>query len=117
MSQRGVRSSLDAMTSPRTVARVAGTLYLLAGVCFVVAMQLRNGIVGAGDAADGIRSSAFLFRVALGTDLVSGVGFLLTAMALYVLLRHVHGLAAAAVVVFAAVMIAVGYVNDLNLYI
>src|SRR5262245_66175694 len=38
-------------------------------------------------------------------------------MALYLLLRHVHSLAAAAMVVFVVVMVAVGYLNDLNLYI
>src|SRR5207244_1369153 len=39
-----------------------------------------------------------------------------TAMALYVLLQHVHRLAAATMVVFVALLVAVGYLNALNLY-
>jgi hypothetical protein len=57
-----------------------------------------------------------LFRASLASDLVSWTCFLLTAMALYVLLQHVHRLAAAAMVVFVAVLVTVGYLNDLNLY-
>src|SRR5262249_48049314 len=49
-------------------------------------------------------------------DLVSWVCFLMAAMALYVLLQHVHRLAAAAMVVFVAVLVTVGALNDLNMY-
>jgi Domain of unknown function (DUF4386) len=107
------------MTSPRIMARVAGALYLLASVLFVLAMFVRSGIIKASTAAgaaDDIRSSASLFRASLAVDLVSWTCFLLTAMALYVLLQHVHRLAAAAMVVFVALLVAVGYLNDLNLY-
>jgi len=105
------------MTSPKIVARVAGSLYLFSSVCFVLAMLVRSGIIKSSDtAAHDIRHSASLFRASLAGDLVSATCFLLTAMALYVLLQHVHRRAAAAMVVFVAVIVAVAYLNDLNLY-
>jgi hypothetical protein len=125
MAARAGGASLEAMndavpvTSRKTVARVAGSLYLLASVCFFLAMVVRSGIrVGDSPAAlaDGIRSSAVLFRAGLVADLVSWTLFLLTAIALYALLRHVHRLAAAAMVVLVAIMVTVGYVNDVNLF-
>ena len=107
------------MTSPKLVARVAGSLYLFASVCFAVATVVRSDIVGASDsagAADRIRSSAALFRASLAGDLLAWTCFLLAAMALYVLLQHVHRPVAGAMVVFVAVLVAVGYLDDLNLY-
>jgi hypothetical protein len=106
------------MTSPKIVARVAGSLYLFASVCFVFAMLMRSGIKASDSAgaANNIRLSASLFRASLATDLVSWTCFLLAAMALYVLLQHVHRQAAAAMVIFVAVLVTVGYLNDLNLY-
>jgi len=107
------------VTSPKTMARIAGSLYLLASLCFVFAVWVRSGITNANDpagTADNIRSSAWLFRISLTSDLVSWTLFMLMAMALYVLLNHVHRMAGAAMVVFVAVLVAVGYLNDLNQY-
>jgi Domain of unknown function (DUF4386) len=107
------------MTSPKTQARIAGSLYLLPSVSFILALRIRSGIVKTGDAAatfDNIRSSAFLFRASIVIDLVSWACFLLTGLVLYVLLNHVHRLMAGAMVVFVVVLVAVGYLNDLNLY-
>jgi len=108
------------MTSPKVVARVAGSLYLFGSVCFVLAMLVRSSILngsGTAGAADNVRSSAFLFRASLAGDLVSWTCFLLTGMALYVLLNKVHRMAAAAMMVFVVVGTAVGYVNDVNQYV
>jgi len=107
------------VTSPKTVARIAGSLYLLASLIFIFAVSVRSSIARASDAAgtaDNIRSSAWLFRMSLTGDLVSWTLFLLMAMALYVLLNHVHRMAAAAMVVFVVVLVTVGYLNDLNQY-
>jgi hypothetical protein len=106
------------MRSPKVAARLAGSLYLFASVCFAFAMFVRPSIEASATAgaADKIRHSAFLFRVGLASELVAWACFLLTAMTLYVLLRHVHRLAAAAMVVLVAVLVAVGYLNDVNLY-
>jgi len=86
-------------------------------VPFVFAVQVRSRLVEAGDAAatvENIRASATLFRIAFVADLVSGAWFLLTALALYQLLKHVHPLAAVAMAAFVAVSTAVGYLNTLN---
>jgi len=107
------------MSSPKTLARIAGLLYLGTSVPFVFAVQVRSRIIEPGHAAataDNIRASATLFRVALVADLVSWAGFLVTALALYLLLKHANQLAAVAMVAFVAVMVAVGYLNTVNQY-
>ena len=107
------------MWSPKTLARIAGLLYLGTSVPFVFAVQIRSRIIEPGYAAataDNIRASATLFRVALVADLVSWAGFLVTALALYLLLKHANQLAAVAMVAFVAVMVAVGYLNTVNQY-
>src|SRR5438309_6680954 len=107
------------MSSPKTLARIAGLLYLGTSVPFVFAVQVRSRIIEPGDATDtvhNIRASATLFRVALVADLVSWAGFLVTALALYLLLKHANQLPAVAMVAFVAVMVAVGYSNTVNQY-
>ena len=108
------------MRSPKVLARIAGSLYLLAGVCFVVAIAIRSSIEGSGGGSgliDRIQASTSLFRVGLTMDLISATLFLLTGMALYLLLLHVDRLAAAAMVVLVAIEIVVIYLSDINLYI
>ena len=107
------------MTSAKTLARIAGLLYLGTSVPFVFAVQVRSRIIEPGDAAatvHNIRASATLFRVGLVADLVSWAGFLVTALALYLLLKHTNQLAAVAMVASVAVMVAVGYLNTVNQY-
>src|SRR5438270_4911222 len=107
------------MSSPKTLSRIAGLLYLGTSVPFVFAVQLRSLIIEPADAAatvHNIRALATLFRVGLVADLVSWAGFLATALALYLLLKHANQLAAVAMVAFVAVMVAVGYSNTVNQY-
>ena len=107
------------MTSPKTIARVAGFLYLAMTLFSAFGLVVQSRVVVPGDAAttaDNIRASVTLFRVGIVSGLISNVGFLLTAMALYVLLRHVNQLAAAAMVTFVAVSVAIGYLDVLNDY-
>src|SRR5438445_13799513 len=107
------------MSSPKTLARIAGLLYLGTSVPFVFAVQVRSRIIEPRDAAatvHNIRASATLFRVALVADLVSWAGFLVTALALFLLLKHANQLAAVAMVAFVAVMVAGGYSNTVNQY-
>jgi hypothetical protein len=69
------------MTSPKTLARIAGLLYLLMSVAFVFAGSVRSRIIVPGDGAataDNIRASVALFRLGLMIDLVSGAIFLFT---------------------------------------
>ena len=107
------------VTTPKALARTAGVLYLLLmGAAFNEGYVLPR-IVKPGDAAataDSIRASATLFRAGFVGDMVAATCWLLLAMALYLLLNHVHQLAAAAMVTFTAVGAAIQYLNQLNQY-
>jgi hypothetical protein len=109
------------MTSTKTLARIAGALYLVMAVCAGFAeLYVRSRIVEPGDAAataDNIRASATLFRLGFVVDLVQATFYLLTAMALYLLLRHVKPLVAAAMVTLVAVSVAIQSLNLLNQYV
>jgi Domain of unknown function (DUF4386) len=109
------------MTSARTLARIAGSLYLVVAVGGGFAeLVVRSSIVEPGNAAataDNIRAAATLFRAGFIADLVQATFFLLTAMALYLLLRHVHELVARAMVLFVAVSVAIICLNLLNQWV
>jgi len=109
------------MTSPKALARIAGSLYLVVAVLGGFAeLYVRSSIVVAGDAAgtaDNIRASSTLFRVGFVSDLVQATFFLLTTMALYLLLRDVHELVARAMVVIVSVSVAIICLNLLNQYV
>ena len=106
------------MEAEKRLARIAGSLYLVVAVLGGFAeLYVRSRIVVPGDAAataDNIRESATLFRLGFMSDLVQATFFLLTAMALYLLLRHVHELVARAMVVIVAVSVAIICLNLLN---
>lgn len=107
------------MPPPRTLARIAGLLYLLVALLGGFAIAVRSAVVVRGDAAattESIRASATLFRLGFVSDLVANTCFLLTAMALYLLLKHVNQLVAAAMVTLVAVSAAIGALNLLNQY-
>lgn len=109
------------MTSEKNLARIAGSLYLIVAVLGIVAeLYVRASIVVPGNAAataEKIRASATLFRLGAVSDLVQATCFLLTAMALYLLLRHVNTLVAQAMVVFVAVSVAIMCHNLLNQFV
>jgi hypothetical protein len=108
------------MTSQKRLARTAGLLYLVVAVFGGFAeLVVRAGIVEPGNGAataDNIRASATLFRVGFVSDLVQATFFLLTAMALYLLLRQAHELVARAMVIFVAVSVAIICLNLLHQY-
>jgi Domain of unknown function (DUF4386) len=101
------------MLSTKTIrgkARVAGLLYLGMAVAAGVAGFARTTIAVPGDAAAtaaNIRASEALFRVGVVADLVQATLFLLTALALYGLLRNVNRLAAVSMVALVAVSVAI----------
>jgi len=109
------------MTSPKRLARIAGLLYLVVAVFALFAeMYVRSSVVKLGDAAttaDNIRASATLFRVGFVSDLVQATFFLFTAMALYLLLKHVNKEVASAMVVFVAVSVAIMCLNLVNQFV
>jgi hypothetical protein len=108
------------MDSERRLSRIAGSLYLVVAVLGGFAeLVVRAGIVepGAGSTtAANIRASGTLFRWGFASDLIQATFFLLTAMALYLLLRHVQEMVARAMVVFVAVSVAIICLNLLNQY-
>ena len=108
------------MRSEKRLARIAGSMYLVVAVLGGFAeLMVRQGIVEPGNpaaTADNIRGSAGLFRLGFAADLVQATMFLFTAMALYLLLRHVHELMARAMVVIVAVSVAIICLNLLNQY-
>ena len=114
-----IAANLPTRFAPRTLARIAGVLYLLLiGAAFNEGYVLPRIVVagGATATADHIRASAALFRAGVVGDMVAGTLWIPLAMSLYLLLRHVHQLAAAAMVTFAAVGGGIQVVNQLNQY-
>ena len=109
------------MNSDRRLARVAGSLYLVVAVLGGFAqLFVRDRLLDLGDpaaTAANIRESAALFRAGFAADLVQATFFLFTAMALYLLLRHVNELVARAMVVFVAVSVAIMCINLLNQFV
>ncbi len=107
-------------TSPRTLARIAGALYLIVAVTAGYAEFYVRSLIGApGTAstiADNVRTFATQFRIAFVVDLVQAIFFLLTTIALYALLRHVDRLIAVGMLAFVAVGVAVQCLNLLNQY-
>ena len=106
------------MNSERRLARIAGSLYLVVAVLGGFAeLYVRDRLIDLADpaaTAANIRDSATLFRAGFAADLVQATFFLFTAMALYLLLRHVNEMVARAMVVFVAVSVGIISLNLLN---
>ena len=109
------------MEREKRLARIAGVLYLGVAVLGGFAeLVVRDRIVELGHplaTAENIRDSATLFRAGFVADLVQATLFLLTAMALYLLLRGVNELVARAMVVIVAVSVAIICLNLLNQWV
>jgi hypothetical protein len=109
------------MERDKRLARIAGSLYLGVAVLGGFAeLYVRDRIVELGHplaTAENIRGSATLFRTGFVADLVQATLFLLTAMALYLLLRGVNELVARAMVVIVAVSVAIICLNLLNQWV
>jgi hypothetical protein len=105
--------------SPRKTARMAGLFYLIFILTTVLASYIRGNIIVSGDAmatANNIVSSQGLFRVGFVTELVSALFFVLTAWALYVLLKPVNKNLALLLLVLNLGGVAVECLNALNLF-
>ena len=100
------------MSSPKQLARIAGVFYLLVGIFGGFAegfVDPKLHVAGnAAATAANVVANAELVRMGVVAHLVDGVFFALTAMALYLLLNHVHKNAARSMVIF--VVIAVGMI-------
>src|SRR5881396_796476 len=103
----------DIASSPKRLARIAGVFYLLVGIFGGFA----EGFVDpkmyvAGDAAATVKNvlaNAGLVRMSVVAHLADAVFFVLTAVALYLLLKHVHKNAAGVMVLL--VSLAAGIIS------
>ena len=106
------------MTSKKRQARFAGLLYL-AGVPTSIfsLVYVPSRLVVAGDAAatiHNIEASEPLFRSGIYVGLLSGLIYLLVAMALYRLLKEVNENQARLMVAFVLIAVAVTFANSFN---
>lgn len=77
--------------SPKTLARLAGVLYIAGALGPVLAIFIRSSIIEPGNAAataDSIRASEALLRAGIAIGLVSLAAWPFAVMILYRLLRH-----------------------------
>jgi hypothetical protein len=105
--------------TPNKNARMAGLFYLIYIVTTVFASYIRSRIIVFGDpaaTATNIMGSELLFRIGFVTQLVSAVFFLLTAWALYSLLKPVNKNLALLFLLLNLGGVAVECINMLNLF-
>jgi hypothetical protein len=95
------------LSSPKRLARIAGVFYLLVAIFGGFAEGFVDPkMYDAGDAAAttaNVVANSGLVRIGVVAHLVDAVFFLLTAIALYQLLNHVHKNAARVMVAFVAI--------------
>ncbi len=104
------------MNSLKRLARIAGVLYLVNAITSGFAFEYVIGkVYVAGDAvttARNVAANAGLARMGVVADLFQATEWVFLAMALYLLLAHVHKGAAQAMVVLVAVGAAIVCLND-----
>ena len=95
------------MDSPKRLARTAGALYLLVAILGAFAMLVVDArMYVAGDAAataGNLIANSGLVRAGVVADLIQATLWVVVAMTLYLLLKHVSKSAAGAMVVLAAI--------------
>ena len=105
--------------SQRKSARMAGLLYLIFIVTCIFAGLVRKKLIVFGDAAataNNIMTSEWLFRIGFMSDLLSAAFFLLSAWALYVLLKPVNKNLALLFLLLNLGGVAIQCINMLNLF-
>jgi hypothetical protein len=106
------------LNSTKKTARVAGLLYLLAGIpAPFVLLYIPGKLIVPGNAtatAYNILAYESLFRIGIAGELINAAFFLFVPLALYRLLKGVHkGLASVMVTLF-AVSVPISFMNALN---
>jgi hypothetical protein len=105
------------VSSPKRLARIAGLLYLAVGILGGFAFAgVYSAMYVAGDAAataSNLVANAGLVRIGVAADLIQVVVWVFLALTLYVLLRHVSGYAARAMVVLVAIGASISFLNIL----
>jgi Domain of unknown function (DUF4386) len=99
------------MTSPKRLARIAGFLYLLVGIFGGFAegyVEPKMYVAGnAAATAGNVVANAGLVRMGVVADLLDGTFFVFLALALYVVLKHVHKSMARAMLVLVVLATAI----------
>lgn len=107
-------------TSPQTLARLGGVLYLIIIVAGIFGeVFVRDKLIVSGDAtatANNIMASQLLFRSSVAGDLIMLVCSVALALIFYVLLRPVSKNLALLAVFFNLVELAIDAANKLNLF-
>jgi hypothetical protein len=105
------------VSNPKRLARIAGLLYLAVGILGAFAFAgVYSAMYVAGDAAataSKLAANAGLVKIGLAGDLIQVTIWVFLALTLYVLLRHVSGYAARAMVVLVAIGASLSCVNIL----
>jgi hypothetical protein len=105
------------VASPKRLARIAGLLYLAVGILGAFAFAaVYSAMYVAGDAAataSKLVANAGLVKIGVAGDLIQVTIWVFLALTLYVLLRHVSGYAARAMVVLVAIGASLSFVNIL----
>jgi len=105
------------VSSPKRLARIAGLLYLAVGILGAFAFAaVYSTMYVAGDAAataSKLVANAGLVKIGVAADLIQVVFWVFLALTLYVLLRHVSGYAARAMVVLVAIGASISFLNIL----
>ena len=103
------------MTSPKRLARIAGLFYLLVAIFGGFAEGFGDPkMYVAGNAAAtaaNVLADPGLVRMIVVAHLLNGIFFVLTAMALYILLQHVNKIVARAMLVFVALAVGITTLN------
>ena len=107
----------SAVGSQKRLARIAGLLYLAVGILGAFAFAaVYSAMYVAGDAAataSNLVANAGLVKIGVAADLIQVTVWVFLALTLYVLLRHVSGYAARAMVVLVAIGASLSFVNIL----
>ncbi|MCE7859255.1 MAG: DUF4386 domain-containing protein [Chloroflexi bacterium CFX2] len=103
------------MNLPKSIARIAGILYLLVAIFAAFPYKVFNGLYVTGDAATttaNVVAKAGVIRIAVVSDFVMVTAWVFLAFTLYRLLKHVHQDAASAMVIFVAIGAGIVSLND-----
>jgi len=107
------------MSATRKLARYAGLLYVLMSIPGVYGLiYVPSKLIMAGDSAataHNIQASETLFRSGIVANLVSQAGFILVALALYRLLKHVNQMLALLMLIWIAISIPIVFVAEAHL--
>jgi len=103
------------MNSPKSIARIAGILYLIVAISAAFSYSVFNGLYFVGDATTttaNVVAKEGIVRIAVISDFIMVTAWVFLALSLYRLLKHVHQGVANAMVVLVAIGAGIVSIND-----